>query len=104
MYTIESYLTYVAAAAAISVLLFAASLVFILLDTGIRRLTFAARQAARYASRFVAGRALLPAFRRATHLLTGPRVIRPLQHAFQLVGARSTMRSLPIRGAPEHTR
>ncbi|MBZ5564327.1 MAG: hypothetical protein LAP13_18140 [Acidobacteriia bacterium] len=103
MYTVASYLTYVAAAVVISAFLFAAWLIFMLLDMGIRSLTLATRQAARHARRFIADRPLLPALHRTIHLLTARPRLHSLQHAVQLVVDRSVLRSLLHRGATEQT-
>ncbi len=106
MYTVASYLTYVAAAVVISAFLFAAWLIFMLLDMGIRSLSFAAQRAARHARRFLADRPLLPALRQAADLLvlTTRRVLRSLQYAARLIAERPTMRSLLRPRATGQTR
>ena len=103
MYTVATYLTYVAAAVVISAFLFAAWLIFTLLDMGIRSLTLATRQAARRARRFIVDRPLLPAFHRAIHLLAARPRLHSLQHAVQLVVDRSVLRLLQHHSATEQT-
>ncbi len=103
MYTLESYLTYVAAAVILSTLVFAVVLVFWLVDTVIRHLTFAARVISRRAGRVIADRAVLPVARHAVQLLSQRQVIPALPHVVQLLAERPASRSLVHHGATEHT-
>ncbi len=105
MYTVASYLTYIGIAIVISAFLFAAWLILILLETGVRRLGFASRRVTRRAGRLLAARAVQPALRRATVQVAGAskQVRRQAQHAIRLLAERPAMRALLNHGATEHT-
>ncbi len=103
MYTFVSYLTYAVAAVVISAFLFIAVLLFLLIDTGIQRLTAASRRLTFQAIHSDRAEQGLRALKDSVHSLAERPGLRTLDHAIHVLAEQSVFRSTRHNRAAEHT-
>ncbi len=111
MYTFVSYLTYAVGAVVISASIFFAIVLFLLIDTGIQRLTRACRRLIFQAIHSNTAQGALRTVKDSVHAIAEQTTVRTLQpavrtldHAIHVLAAQSVLRATRHHGAAEHTR